>query len=102
MEINGGIFWHFLRGGDLNPGERHSCHTRDDGTVTLCTLRAATVLSHDCRADFGRPLTKKVPGVTAPSRANIVPLTGVWNPPLSVTPPPLKKSPKFPEVRTDN
>ena len=47
----------FLKGGDLNPGERHSRDTRDDGTVTLCTLRAATVLSRDCRADFGRPLT---------------------------------------------
>ena len=84
-----GIF----KGGDLNPGERHSRDTRDDGMVTLCTLRAATVLSRDCRADFGRPLTKKVmshsrdgPGVTAPSRTNIVPLTGVWNPPLSVNP----------------
>ena len=49
-----------LRGGDLNTGERHSRDTRDDGTVTLCTLCAATVLSRDCRADFGRPLTKKV------------------------------------------
>ena len=48
----------FLKGGDLNPGERHSRDTRDD--VTLCTLRAATVLSRDCPADFGRPLTKKV------------------------------------------
>ena len=84
----------FFKGGDLNPGERHSRDTRDDGTVTLCTLRAATVLSRDCRADFGRPLTKKVmshsrdgPGVTAPSRTNIVPLTRVWNTPPSVTPP---------------
>ena len=85
-----GIF----KGGDLNPGERHSRDTRDDGTVTLCTLRAATVLSCDCRADFGRRLTKKVmshsrdgPGVTVPSRTNIVPLTEVWNPPASITPP---------------
>ena len=69
--------------------------------MTLCTLRTATVLSRDCRADFGRPLTKKVmshlrdgPGVTAPSRTNIVPLTRVWNPPPSVTPPPPKKCPK--------
>ena len=84
----------FFKGGDLNPGERHSRDTRDDGMVTLCTLCAATVLSRDCRADFGRHLTKKVmlhsrdgPGVTAPSRTNIVPLTRVWNPPLSVTPP---------------
>ena len=83
----------FFKGGDLNPGERHSRDTRDDGTVTLRTLRAATVLSRDCRADFGRRLTKKAmshshdgPGVTAPSRTNIVPLTGVWNPPPSVTP----------------
>ena len=29
--------------------------TRDDGTVTLCTLRAATVLSRNCCADFGHP-----------------------------------------------
>ena len=73
----------FLRGGDLNPGEQHSRDTRDDGTVTLCTLRAATVLSRDCRADFGLPLIKKVmshscdgPGVMAPllSNTNIVPL----------------------------
>ena len=79
----------FLKGGGtLTPGERHSRDTRDDGTVTLCTLRAATVLSCDCCADFGRPLTKKVmshsrdgPGVTAPLRTNIAPLTGVWNPP---------------------
>ena len=91
-----GIF----KGGDLNLGERHSRDTRDDGTVTLCALRTATVLSRDCRADFGRPLTKKVmshsrdgPGVTAPLRTNSVPLTGVLNPPLSVSHPPLKKSP---------
>ena len=66
----------FLKGGgDLNPGERHSRDTRDDGTVTFCALRAATVLSRHCRADFGRPLTKKVmshsrdgSGVTAPLR----------------------------------
>ena len=85
----------FLKGGDLNPGERHSRDTRDDGTVTLCTLRAATVLSRDCRVDFGRPLTsKKVmshscdgPGVRAPLLTNIVPRTWVWNPPPSVTPP---------------
>ena len=84
-----------LKGGeDLNSRERHSRDTRDDGTVTLCTLRAATVLSRDCRADFGRRLTKKVmshsrdgPGVTAPLRTNIIPLTGVWNPRPSVTPP---------------
>ena len=48
---------------------------------------------------FGRPLTKKVmshspdgPGVPAPLRTNIVPLTGVWNPPpLPLAP--LKKPP---------
>ena len=43
-----------------NPGQRHSRVTRDDGTVTLCTLSTATVLSRNCCADFGRPLTKKV------------------------------------------
>ena len=49
----------FLKGGDLNPGERHLRDTRDDGTVTLCTLRAATVLSRDCRADFWSSLDKE-------------------------------------------
>ena len=85
---------HLHNGGDLNPGEQHSRVTRDDGTVTFCALCAATVLSRDRCADFGRPLTKKVmshsrdgPGVTAPLQTNIVPLTVVWNPPL------LKKSP---------
>ena len=84
----------FFKGGDLNPGERHSCDTRDDGTVTLCALRAATVLSRNCCADFGRPLAKKVmshsrdgPGVTEPSRTNIIPLTAVWSPLPSVTSP---------------
>ena len=85
----------FLKGGDLNPGERHSRDKRDDGTVTLCTLRAATVLSHNCGADFGRPLRKKVmlhsrdgPGVTAPLGTNCTSHRGVESPP-SVTPPPL-------------
>ena len=93
-----------LRGGNLNPGERHSRDTRDDG---LCTLRTATVLSRDCHADFGRPLTKKVmahsrdgPGVTAPLLTNIVPLTRVWNPPLPL--PPLKKSPMVSESERQN
>ena len=70
----------FFEGGDLNPEERHSCDTRDDGTVTLCSMRATTVLSRNCCADFGRPLARKVmshsrdgPGVTAPLRTNIVP-----------------------------
>ena len=36
-----------FKGGDLKPGERHSHVARDDGTVTLCALRAATVLSRD-------------------------------------------------------
>ena len=83
----------FLQRGDLNPGGRHSRDTRDDGSVTLCTLRAATVLPRDCRADFGRPLTKKVmshsrdgPGVTAPLRTNIVPLLGVGSPPFRYPP----------------
>ena len=63
--------------------------TRHDGTVTLCALRAATVLSRNCCTDLGRPLAKKVmshsrdgPGVTAALRTKIVPLTAVWNPPL--------------------
>ena len=93
----------FLKGGDLNPGERHSRDTRDDGTVTLCTLRAATVLSKDCRADFGRPLTRKVmshscdgPGVTAPlvhCRQTLYLSPGCGIPPLPL--PPFKKSPNF-------
>ena len=45
----------FLKGGDLNPEERHSRDIRAEGTVTLCTLRAATVLSRDCRADLVVP-----------------------------------------------
>ena len=53
----------FFKGGEnLNPGERHSRVTRDDGTVTLrryCTLRNATVLSPNCCADFGRSLQQK-------------------------------------------
>ena len=49
----------FTGGGDLNLGEQRSRDIRDDSTVTLCTLRAATVLSCDCRADFGRPINKK-------------------------------------------
>ena len=79
----------FLKEGDLDPLERHSRVTRDEGTVTLCTLRAATVLSRNCCADFGRYLTKKVMshsrgslGVKASLRTNIVHLTAVWNPPL--------------------
>ena len=49
----------FSKGGDLNPGERHSRDTRDDGTVTLSALRSATILSRNCCTDFGRPLNKK-------------------------------------------
>ena len=86
------IVGHFL--GDLNLGERHSRLTWDDGTVTLCALRAATVLSLNCCADCGRPSTKKAmshsrgsPGVTAPLRTNTVPLAAVWNPPLPLLPP---------------
>ena len=69
---------------DLNLGERDSRVTRDDGTVTLCALRAATVPSRNCRAGFGRPLTTQAmlhlrdgPGVTAPLRTNIAPLMEV-------------------------
>ena len=84
----------FLRGGP-NLGERHSRDTRDDGTMTPCTLCATTVLSRDCRADFGRPLTKKVmshlrdgPGVTCGQILYLSP--GGWNPPPQPLPPPLK------------
>ena len=48
----------FLRGGDQNLGERHSCVTRDDGTVMLCALRAATVLSRKCCTEFWSSLNK--------------------------------------------
>ena len=75
QELTSGIFY----GEGLNQGERHSCDTRDDGTVTLCALRAATVLSRNCCADFGRPLAEQVmshsrdgPDVTAPLRTNTV------------------------------
>ena len=54
------ICWTRLRNTWINPGERHSRDAQDDGAVTLCTLRAATVLSRGCRADSGRPLAKKV------------------------------------------
>ena len=90
-----------VKGGDLNPGERHSRDTRDDNTVTLCTLRAATVLSRACRADFGRPLTKKVMCTRVTVRVSrhhcrqtlyLSPGCGI-PPPHCVTPPPLKKSP---------
>ena len=85
----------FFKGGDLNPGERHSRDTRDDGTVTLCTLRAATVLSHACRADFGRPLAKKwwcrtrvTVRVSRHHRGQTLYLSpGCGIPPPSVTPP---------------
>ena len=80
----------------LNPGERHPRDTRDDGTVTLCGLRAATVLSRNCCADFGRHLVKKVmshsrdsPGVTAPLDNHCTSHGGVEippGPPPSVTP----------------
>ena len=84
----------FLKGGDLNPGERHSRDTRDDGTVMLCTLRAATVLSRDCRADFGRHLTKVVMSHSHAGCHSTIAgqtlFTGVWNPPLPLPPPPLK------------
>ena len=66
-----------FKGGDLNLGERHSHVTRDDGTVTLSTLRPTTVLSRNCCADFGRPLAKKVMSHSygGPCVTNIVPLT---------------------------
>ena len=97
--------WAFL-GGTLT-GERHSRDTRDDGMVTLCTLRAATVLSRDCRADFGRPSTKKVMSHSRDGRVSrhhcgqtlyLSPGCGI--PPPSVTPPPLKKSRNSPETKS--
>ena len=69
-----------------------SCPEKLSRTFLLC-LCAATVLSRNCCADFGRPLAKKVMShsrdglvFTAPLPKNIVPLTGVWNPPPSVAP----------------
>ena len=78
--------------GDLSPWEQNVHVTRDDGTVTLYTLSAATVLSHNSRADFARPLAKKVmshlrdsPDVTVPlpktKIIRCISLTGVqWEP----------------------
>ena len=86
-----------IKGGDLSPEKRQSRVTQDDGTVTLCALCAATVLSRNCCTGFGCPLTKKVmshsrdgPGATA----NTVPLTAVWNTHSFRYPPPPNKSPK--------
>ena len=53
------LIGNFLRAGTLTRGDDISRVIRDDGMVTLCALRAATVLSRKCCADFGRPLTKK-------------------------------------------
>ena len=47
----GTVFW-LKGGGGLNPGERHSRDTRDDGTATLCALRAATVRERKCARSF--------------------------------------------------
>ena len=44
--------------GDTNPGEWHSRATRDGCMVTLCALRAATVLSCVCCADFCSSVNK--------------------------------------------
>ena len=88
---------HFLTGGTLTPGERHLRDTQDDGTVTLCTQRAATVLSRDCRVDFGRPLTKKVmshsrdgPGARHPCAQTLYLSPGCGIPPPPFRYPPLK------------
>ena len=68
----------FLNRRGLKPGERHLRVTWDDGTVTLCTLRAVTVLSRNCCADFGCHFSRKVmshsrdsPRVAAPLPKNI-------------------------------
>ena len=76
--------------GHFYPGPRCSRVTRDGGTVMLCTLCSATVLSRNYCKDFGNPLTEVMshshdgPCVTAPLLTNTVPLTGVQNhpPPL--------------------
>ena len=53
------VIGHFLRGGDLSPGERHSRDTRDDGTVTLCSLRAATCTVTRLSRRFWSSLSKE-------------------------------------------
>ena len=70
----------------LSSGERHSCVTRDDVTLTLCTLRATTVLSRNCCADFGRPFTQRG-WCHIPLPKNSLPPTGMWNPSPSLQPP---------------
>ena len=52
---------------------------RDDGTVALCTLRAATVLSRLLRRFWS---SLKEGDVTAPLQTSIAPLTAVWKPHL--------------------
>ena len=49
-----------FNGGDLNLGEP-SRVTQDDGTVTLCTLRAATILSCNCCAALKSPIPAQAP-----------------------------------------
>ena len=84
-------------GGDLNPGERHSRVTQADGTVTFCTLRATTglVVAHVLVVLKKQAMSHSGdgPGVTAPLRTNIVPLTGKWQPPAP-PPSPSLKSPR--------
>ena len=82
-----------LNGSGLKLGERFSHVTRDDGTVTLCTLHAATVLSRNCCTDFG-PLAKgcrirMTVRVLQPHcrRTLYLSLGCGIPPPLSVTPP---------------
>ena len=83
-----------FNGGDLNPGEQHSRVIWDDGTVMLCALRAATVLSHLLRRFWSSASTEAEValavadsrGETAPLRTKIVPLTAVWKTLPSVTP----------------
>ena len=47
----------FYNGGDLKPGEGHSRVSRDDGTVTLCALRADGAVMQ-----LLRPLCRNVSG----------------------------------------
>ena len=68
--------WAFLNGGDINPGERHSRVTQDDGTVTRCGGAPCAPPLY-CHASVAQILvvpmshSRDGQGVTAPLRTNI-------------------------------
>ena len=51
--------WAFLSRGDDNQGERQLRGSGDDGTMTLCPLRADSFLSRKCSAQFDTPRTRR-------------------------------------------